>query len=143
MRGWGRAGEWERCAMTVWEVVALAMAGGIGAVARFTADAAVRSRTGDGFPWGTAVVNVSGSFVIGLVTGAVLFHGWLGGEDGAMAAIVAVGFCGGYTTFSTAMVDSVRLIQDGAWKSAALNLLGTVVTCTAAAAAGVGVMYLV
>lgn len=129
--------------MSAWEVLAIALAGGVGAAARFTADAAVRSRAGDRFPWGTAVVNVSGSLVIGCATGGALFHGWLGGVDGTQFAIIAVGFCGGFTTFSTAMAESVRLVQGGAWRSALLNALGTLVTCTAAAAAGVGLMTLV
>jgi CrcB protein len=129
--------------MSAWEVLAIALAGGLGAAARFTADAAVRSRAGDSFPWGTAVVNVSGSMIIGLATGAALFHDWLGGENGAALAMIAVGFCGGFTTFSTAMAESVRLVQSGAALAALLNAFGTVVTCTAAAAAGVGVMYLV
>lgn len=129
--------------MTAIELVGIALAGGAGAAARFVADAVVRARAGAGFPWGTVVVNVSGSFVIGVATGAALFHSWWGGVDGTALAVIAVGFCGGYTTFSTAMVESVRLIQDGTWKAAALNLMGTVVGCIAAAAAGVGVMSLV
>ena len=129
--------------MSVWEVLAIALAGGLGAAARFTADAAVRARVSDTFPWGTAVVNVTGSFIIGLMTGAALFHGWLVGEGGTVIAIIAVGFCGGFTTFSTAMAESVRLVQSGACRAALINALGTLVTCTAAAAAGVGVMYLV
>ena len=127
--------------MSVWAVMAVALAGGLGAATRFAADAAVRSRTGDRFPWGTAAVNVSGSFVIGCATGGALFHGWLGGVDGTQFAIIAVGFCGGFTTFSTAMAESVRLVQSDAWRSALINAFGTLVTCTAVAAAGVGVIY--
>lgn len=128
--------------MSLWQVVAIALAGGAGAAARFVADAATRSRVGGAFPWGTVVVNVLGSFIMGLATGAALFNGWLGGESGDLLAIIAVGFCGGFTTFSTAMAESVRLIQSGAWRSAVVNAVGTLVTCTAAAAAGVGLMSL-
>lgn len=118
-------------------LVAVAVAGGAGAAARFVVDGAVRSRRPGAFPAGTVVVNVTGSLLIGLLTGAALFHGlgptWL--------AVAATGFCGGYTTFSTATVETVRLVQAEEWRWAVLNALGTLVACVAAAAAGVGLMW--
>lgn len=123
--------------MTPALVVGVALAGGLGAAARFVVDGLVRARGSTRLPWGTVVVNVSGSLVIGLVNGAALFHGlgptWL--------VVVATGFCGGYTTFSTAMVESVRLVQSEEWRWAVANAFGTLALCVVAAAAGVGLMW--
>ena len=119
-------------------LLAVALAGAGGAAARFVVDGLVRTRWTSVFPLATVLVNVTGSFIIGLLNGAALFHGlgptWL--------AVVAPGFCGGYTTFSTAMVETVRLVQAEEWRWAALNALGTLVTCVAAAAIGVGLAWL-
>lgn len=118
-------------------VIGVALCGGLGAAARFVVDGLIRSRHTHVFPLATVVVNVSGSLVIGLLNGAALFHGlgptWL--------VVAATGFCGGYTTFSTAMVETVRLVQSDAWRWAVANALGTLVGCVAAAAAGVGLMW--
>lgn len=116
----------------------VAVLGGVGAAARFVVDGAVRSRWTRTFPLATLVVNVSGSFLIGLLTGAHLFHGlgptWL--------AVAATGFCGGYTTFSTAMVETVRLVEAGEVRRATANVLGSLLLCVAAASLGVGAMAL-
>lgn len=116
----------------------VAVAGGLGAAARFVVDGAVRARTpGAAFPWATVVVNVSGSLLIGLVTGVLLGAGdpahlepWRLG--------VATGLCGGYTTFSTAMVETVRLGRSGRRRLAVANALGTMVLTLAAVVVGVG-----
>ncbi|WP_456787658.1 fluoride efflux transporter CrcB [Cellulomonas sp. P5_C5] len=114
----------------------VALLGGVGAATRFMVDGAVRSRWTRVFPLATLVVNVSGSLLIGLLTGAHLYHG-LGPR---MLLVAATGFCGGYTTFSTAMVETVRLIQAGEARRATANALGSLLLCLAAAALGVGVM---
>lgn len=111
----------------------LALAGGLGAAARFVVDGLVRARTGDAFPWGTVLVNVAGSLLLGLLVGA---HA--AGVLGPGALLVAgTGFCGGFTTFSTAAVDTVRLAQDGRLRVAAAHAGGTLAVCVVAAAAGV------
>ena len=84
-------------------------------------DGTVRQRWGTSFPAGTVVVNVSGSFLAGLLSGAAL-AGVLGGPA---ASVAVIGFCGGYTTFSTAMADTVRLVRDGRTLRAVLNAAGT------------------
>ena len=99
----------------------ICLLGGLGAMARFAVDGTVRQRWGTTFPAGTVVVNVSGSFLAGLLSGAAL-AGVLGGTAAAAAVI---GFCGGYTTFSTAMTDTVRLARDGRVLPAVLNAAGT------------------
>lgn len=111
----------------------VALLGGLGAATRFLVDGAIRARWTSAFPAATIVINVSGSFVIGLLTGAALD----GGVAPATLVVAATGFCGGYTTFSTAMVDAVRLVQAGEHRRAVAYLLGTTVLAVAAVALGV------
>ncbi len=118
-------------------VLAIALAGGAGAATRFVVDGLIVARARTALPVATLLVNVSGSLLIGLLTGAALFHG-LGP---AWLVVTATGFCGGYTTFSTAMIETVRLVQSGEWRWAVANALGTLLLCLAAAAAGVGLMW--
>jgi CrcB protein len=103
----------------------VALAGGAGALARFTLDSAVRTRRATTFPYATLVINVSGSLLLGVLTGLVLFHG----GAGTVRQVVGTGFCGGYTTFSAVSFETIRLVQQGrlalAWATAAGNLLLT------------------
>lgn len=119
-------------------ITAIAVAGGVGAATRFVVDGLIRARWRGVLPVATMLINVTGSLVIGLLNGAALFHGlgptWL--------VVTATGFCGGYTTFSTAMVETVRLVQSDEWRWAVANAFGTLVLCLAAAATGVGLMWL-
>nr|WP_269813510.1 CrcB family protein [Ornithinimicrobium sediminis] len=110
--------------------------GGLGAATRFVVDGVVTQRSGTGLPVGTMLVNVSGSALLGLLTGARLFHGL----DETAYVVLAVGFCGGYTTFSTAMVETVRLAQGGDVRRAVVTVTGSLVLAVAAAAAGVAAM---
>ncbi len=116
----------------VW--LAVVAAGAAGATLRYLVDGYVRARMAEGlFPWGTFVVNVTGSLVLGLLTGLGLSH--------ALAetprAVLGTGFCGAYTTFSTFTLETVRLIEEGAVAVAFRNAFGTLVVCAGAAAAGV------
>ncbi|MEJ5913030.1 fluoride efflux transporter FluC [Pseudokineococcus sp. 1T1Z-3] len=112
-------------------LLAVCLAGGLGAVARVVVDGEVRSALGGRWPWGTAVVNVAGSLLIGLATGL------LGGaESGAVLPVVATGFCGGFTTFGTAVVEVLRLGQERRAAAAAAAALVTVLMSTAAAGGG-------
>ena len=83
----------------------MAFAGGLGAAVRFVVDGAVNHRSRLRFPLGTAVINVSGSFLLGLLTGWTLVHTGLS----ELKTVLGTGFLGGYTTFSTASVEPVRL----------------------------------
>lgn len=116
--------------------VLVAVTGGLGAVTRVVLDALVTARVGPDAPWGTWVVNVSGSFAAGLVLGA----GVTGRLSAAAVAVVAGGFLGAFTTFSTAMVQVVERLADGQRLAGALHLLGTLVACVAAAGVGVALI---
>jgi CrcB protein len=110
----------------VW--AAVAGAGGLGAVARFLLDGAIGSRLGRNFPFGTLVVNLSGAFALGLLTGLVL--------AGDAMLIAGTATIGSYTTFSTWMLESQRLTEDGGVRAAAVNLVGSVIAGVAAAGLG-------
>ncbi len=99
--------------MTAVVVVGIALLGGAGAVARFLLDGAVSERSGSAFPWGTFVVNVSGAFVLGL----------LASLHGDAYRFVDTAFLGAYTTFSTWMLESQRLGEEGRLRLGLLNVV--------------------
>ena len=107
-------------------------AAALGAPARYLVDRLVGDRVSGLFPWGTFVVNVSGSLVSGFVGGLVLYQSFAA----APATVAAAGFCGAFTTFSTFAFETVRLVQEGAASTALRNVVATVLS--GAAAAGVG-----
>lgn len=113
-------------------LVLVAVFGGVGAAVRFVVDGLIRARFSTVFPVATVVINVTGSFLLGLLTSA----GAAGALGQPWAVAASIGFCGGYTTFSTAMVETVRLVQAGHHGWATLNVLGTGVATVAAAAGG-------
>ncbi|WP_138444560.1 fluoride efflux transporter CrcB [Sinomonas susongensis] len=120
--------------MNALTVVLLGLAGGLGAIARFVIDGVVRARFRSALPLGTMAINVSGSFLLGVLAGATLH-----GAPAALQAIAGTGFLGGYTTFSTASVETVRLVQAGRVATAAVNALGTLALTLAGAALGLWV----
>jgi CrcB protein len=114
------------------------VAAAVGAACRYLLDQVVSSRAGRRLPWGTGVVNVSGSLLLGLVTGLALHHGL-----GATAAtVLGVGLLGGYTTWSTYVWESLALAGERDWAGAAANLVGSLALGLAAAAAGLGLALL-
>lgn len=115
--------------------LAVAVAGGLGATARLYIDGLLRSRLRTPFPLGTTVINVSGSLLLGLLTGLALAHV----VPAEWHLIVGGGLLGGYTTFSTASVETVRLLQDRRYLSALATGLGMLVASVAAAALGLWV----
>lgn len=114
--------------------VAFVVAGAAGAVARHVLGTALNDRLSGRFPWGTLVVNISGSFLFGVVTGLALDHG-LPREP---RIVLGTGFCGAYTTFSTFTYETIRLVEDGAVRAAVRNVAGTAVAAVVAAGAGLG-----
>lgn len=110
----------------------IALTGSVGAVSRFVLDGHIKTRRARRFPWATFVINVTGSFVLGLVTGALLHHkGFADAET-----IVGIGFCGGYTTFSTASFETVRLLERRDYTRALCNAAGGLATTVVAAFVG-------
>ncbi|MBE1877961.1 fluoride efflux transporter FluC [Myceligenerans pegani] len=118
----------------------VAAGGAAGAAARFVLDGVIRSRHHGAFPWGTFVVNVLGSLIIGFVAGFVLFGGHTADAVEPSRLALATGLCGGFTTFSTAMVEVVRLARSNRVRLALVSTIGTLVTTVAAVAAGIAVV---
>lgn len=113
-------------AVLLWAGVGLL--GGVGAVARFAIGTAVARRTAGWFPYGTLVVNLSGSALLGLVAGLAL--------HGDALTLVAGGLLGSYTTFSTWMLDSERLAEHHSDRALVANLVGSLLLGLAAVALG-------
>jgi CrcB protein len=101
-------------------VIGIAVAGALGAVARYGLDELIGRRTG-AFPWGIFVVNVTGAFLIGFMVEALEPRF----EDSWVRAAVVTGFLGAYTTFSTFSLDTYRLLEEGHNGQAAFNAFGT------------------
>lgn len=118
--------------------VAVAVAAGAGALLRYVVDQLVQHRLGAELPWGTAIVNETGSFVLGLVTGLAVHHGF----PATPTLVIGTGFAGGYTTLSTWAWETLALSEAGDLLEASLNALGSFAVGLAAAAAGLGLALL-
>jgi CrcB protein len=109
----------------------VALGGALGSVARFALSGFVANQFGTTFPWGTFIINVTGSFVIG-------FYATLTGPDGRVFAsghsrqFFMTGICGGYTTFSSFSLQTLTLARDDEWLQAGGNVVGSVVACLVA-----------
>jgi CrcB protein len=108
--------------------LAVAFGGALGTMARYFLSGVIANAFGETFPWGTLVINITGSFVIG-------FFAILTGPDARLMVspvtrqLVMVGICGGYTTFSSFSLQTLNLMRDGEWAAAAGNMLGSVALC--------------
>jgi len=107
----------------------------VGAPLRYLSDRAIQSRHDTVFPWGTFAVNVVGSLILGLVTGAVT----AGGASPQVQLAVGTGFCGALTTYSTFSYETLRLLEDDARVFAAANVLASITAGIVAAFAGVAI----
>jgi CrcB protein len=114
--------------------LAVAAAAALGAAGRYLVDQIVQHQHDQTFPWGTFVINVTGSLLLGLSTGLALHHGL----PPVPTAVIGVGFLGGYTTWSTYLWESLALAEAGALREAALNVGGSLAVGLGAAAAGFG-----
>lgn len=113
----------------LWTAVGIAIGGAAGAVLRYLIDSALASARPSRFPWGIVTVNITGSFAIGVLIGIALDH--------PLAMIATVGFLGGYTTLSTASVDTARLLAQRRYGAAIANSIGVLVVATGLAICGV------
>jgi CrcB protein len=100
-------------------LIGIGLAGGAGAVARFLVDGAVAARVRGAFPFGTLVVNLTGTFVLGVLVGSTL--------DADGYRLAGTGFIGAYTTFSTWAFESQRLGEDGQLRLGGLNFIASLV----------------
>jgi CrcB protein len=114
--------------VSLWVWFAVGALGGAFAIIRFLVDAAISSRTAAEFPWGTFVVNVSGSFVLGWLVGATL--------AGTTLLLAGTASIGSYTTFSTWILETHRLGENDDRRPLLVYLLGSLIVGLAAAAAG-------
>lgn len=119
--------------MTPLAVAGVLAAGAIGAPVRYLVDGFIGDVTAGPYPWGTFLINASGSFLFGLLTGLALYHAF----PATPKIILGTGFCGAYTTFSTFGVETVRLVEDGFHRHAVVNLVASVVVSLLAAAGGI------
>lgn len=124
--------------MTWWQWVLVGVAGAAGAPLRYMVDTLVSERASVVFPFGTMVVNVSGSLVLGLIAGLALYHGVTGTPE----IVLGTGLVGAYTTWSTFTYETMALWEQGDSGSAVRNVLWSIVTGTAAAAGGLALAAL-
>jgi CrcB protein len=113
----------------------VAIGSALGGMARYWCSGVAAILIGETFPWGTLIVNVAGSFIIG-------FFATLTGPGGrifvssAASQFVMMGFCGGFTTFSSFSLQTLNLVNEGEWVRASANIAASVVCCLVAVWAG-------
>ena len=107
----------------------------VGAPLRYLSDRAIQARHDSVLPWGTLAVNVVGSLILGILTGAVT----AGGASPQVQLAVGTGFCGALTTYSTFSYETLRLLEDDARLFAAVNVVASIVAGLVAAFSGVAI----
>lgn len=124
--------------MNALTILLLGLAGGLGAGTRSVVDGLVRSKLRTALPVDSIAINITGSFLLGLVAGAVIIHA----TPVELQVIAGTGFLGGYTTFSTASFETVRFIQSRRTGLALVNGIGSAVAAVGGAAAGLALASL-
>jgi len=119
-------------------ILGIAVAGAIGAPTRFLLDGYVQDKTSGERPLGTLVINATGSFALGVLTGLVLYHAF----PATPKVILGTGFCGAFTTFSTYAYETVRMAEGGDRRDALRFFLGSLLVPALAAAAGLALAAL-
>jgi fluoride exporter len=115
------------------QVLLIFLGGGLGSLVRFYLGRLVQSTTTSGFPWGTLTVNVVASFVLGCYVGIEAAKGL----PNSYRWLVALGFCGGFSTFSTFSNDTLALFQANRWSEGLLNVFLNVMLCLLATFVGI------
>ena len=113
----------------------VAAGGFVGAPSRYLLDRAVNRRVESDLPWGTFLVNITGSFMLGLLTGLSLSNHL----SDLAKALLGTGFCGAYTTFSTFTFETVRLLEVGQLLEAALNAFASLAVGLLGAGVGLAI----
>ncbi len=113
----------------------VALGSAAGGMARYAVSGAVANRIGETFPWGTLVVNVSGSAVIGVFAAFTAPGGAFAGSLTARQ-FVMIGLCGGYTTFSSFSLQTLNLAREGEWARSLGNIVASAALCLIAVGAG-------
>ena len=111
----------------------VAIGGALGSVSRYWLSGMVADRFGQTFPWGTLVINVTGSFIIGIFAAMAIPEGRMDPPSRAFTTqFLMIGVCGGYTTFSSFSLQTLNLLRDREWLYAGGNVLLSVVLCMVA-----------
>jgi CrcB protein len=112
----------------MWNALWIFIGGGLGSLARWGVSGWLAHALGETFPWGTLVVNVTGSFIIGLFATVTGPDGrWL--APSTFRQFFMLGICGGYTTFSSFSLQTLNLVEDGQWFRAGANTVLSVLLC--------------
>ena len=108
----------------------VAIGGALGSVGRYWLSGFVAARFGETFPWGTLVINVTGSFVIGIFAALAIPEGRMDSQSRMFATqFLMIGVCGGYTTFSSFSLQTLNLLREREWLYAGGNVILSVVLC--------------
>jgi CrcB protein len=108
----------------------VALGGALGSVSRFWINGLVSAKVGATFPWGTMVINITGSFIIGIAGALASPEGRLDSPTRQfITQFLMIGICGGYTTFSSFSLQTLNLVRDREWLYAGGNVLLSVVLC--------------
>jgi CrcB protein len=112
---------------------AIAIGAAVGGVSRYYLSTAVHQRFGVAFPWGTLLINVTGSLLLGFIMAYASNAPSMSAE---LRALLTTGFCGGYTTFSTYSFETATLLEDGQYERAGAYALGSILLALAATFCG-------
>ena len=108
----------------------VAIGGALGSVGRYWLSGLVAARFGETFPWGTLVINVTGSFVIGIFAALAIPEGRMDSQSRMFATqFLMIGVCGGYTTFSSFSLQTLNLLREREWLYAGGNVILSVILC--------------
>ena len=108
----------------------VAIGGALGSVSRYWLSGFVAARFGETFPWGTLVINVTGSFVIGIFAALAIPEGRMDSQSRLFATqFLMIGVCGGYTTFSSFSLQTLNLLREREWLYAGGNVILSVTLC--------------
>jgi len=120
--------------MSLYTCLIIMAGGALGTLARYLISVLAAPISGN-LPWGTIIINITGSFIIGLFGTLTLAHGRFPVSEN-MRLFVMIGLCGGYTTFSSFSLQTLDLIRSGAMTRAGVNMAASVVLCVTAVSAG-------